>query len=101
MAAKEDVEKGHLQGLFGLITAEVFSDILEMAEHLLKEKYKDPAAIVIGTALEFHLKNLCRSNDIDTVYTDDKGNSRYKKASVLISDLSKACKTEMRSRMVK
>jgi hypothetical protein len=31
--------------LKGLITAEVFADFIEMAEHLLETGYKDPAAV--------------------------------------------------------
>src|SRR6266446_665706 len=38
----------------GLVSAELFSDFLEMAEHLLAENYKDPAAVVVGSVLEEH-----------------------------------------------
>ncbi|MDL5045111.1 hypothetical protein QQ054_03525 [Oscillatoria amoena NRMC-F 0135] len=37
-----------------------------MAEHLLKEGYKDPAAVMIGSVLEEHLRQLCQKNNVDT-----------------------------------
>lgn len=89
-AAKEDIDNGHLNGLFGIISSEIFSDFLEMADHLLQEKYKDPAAIVIGISLEVHLKGLCKKNGIDTFIIDHNGNTKHKKASILNSDLCKA-----------
>jgi hypothetical protein len=30
-----------------------------MAEHLLDQKYKDPATVVVGSVLEEHLRQLC------------------------------------------
>jgi hypothetical protein len=89
-AAKEDIENGYLNGLFGIISAEIFSDFLDMADHLLEEKYKDPAAIVVGISLEAHLKHLCKKNAIETSIIDTNGNIKHKKASVLNNDLCKA-----------
>ena len=50
-AAKDDIEGGYLQKVENLVSAEVFSDFLEMAEHLLDNGYKDPAASLIGAVL--------------------------------------------------
>ncbi len=36
-----------------------------MAEYLLKEGYKDPAAVITGSTLEEHLRKLCIKNGID------------------------------------
>ena len=43
-AAREELAGGWLSTTKGLISAEIFSDFLEMAQHLLDEGYKDPAA---------------------------------------------------------
>lgn len=87
---KQDVKDGWLVDTKGIISAEIFSDFLEMAEHLLDENYKDPAAVVIGSVLEEHLRNLCVKNKIDTTYLDIKGKLVSKKASTLNDDLLKA-----------
>ena len=55
-AVKGEIEQGWLTSTRGLISADIFGDFLEMAEHLLTESYKDPAAVLIGSALEQHLK---------------------------------------------
>jgi ribosomal protein L14E/L6E/L27E len=89
-AAKEDIEDGYLNGLFGIISAEIFSDFLDMAEHLLQEKYKDPAAIIVGISLEAHLKGLSKKAEIETSNIDENGNIKHKKAGVINSDLCKA-----------
>lgn len=42
-----------------LISADVFDDILEQADHLLRNKYGDAAASLIGASLESTLRKLC------------------------------------------
>src|ERR1035437_6498126 len=44
-ALREDINSGYIQNLAGLVRADVFSDFLEMGDHLLKEEYKDAAAV--------------------------------------------------------
>lgn len=39
-------------------------DFLEMSEYLLKEKYKDAAAVIIGSVLENSLRKLAQINNI-------------------------------------
>ena len=73
-AAKEDIEGGYLQKVEMLVSASVFSDFLEMAEHLLDNGYKDPAASLTGAVLEDGLRRICGSNNI-TVKSDDSINS--------------------------
>lgn len=87
---RQDVQDGWLLELKGLISAEIFSDFIEMAEHLLTEGYKDPAAVILGAVLEEHLRNLCVKNGIATTTTDPKGKNIAKKASVMNDDLVKA-----------
>ena len=77
-AAKEDVEGGYLQKVETLVSASVFSDFLEMAEHLLDNGYKDPAASLIGAVLEDGLRRICHNNSI-TVKSDDNISSLNQK----------------------
>ena len=76
-AAREDIEGG-LQKIEMLVSASVFSDFLEMAEHLLDNGYKDPAASLIGAVLEDGLRRICNNNNI-TVKADDNISSVNKK----------------------
>lgn len=84
-AIKSEIDNGWLTSMKGLISAEIFFDFLEMAEHLLSEKYKDPAAVMIGSVLEEHLRQLCDKNGITT--TEIK-NGKPKKADLLNAELS-------------
>ncbi len=65
-AAKQEIEGGWLFTVKGIVSAEIFSDFLEMAEHLLESHYKDPAAVMIGSVLEEHLRQLCIKNSIES-----------------------------------
>jgi len=77
-AAKDDIEGGYLQKVEALISAEVFSDFLEMAEHLLDNGYKDPAASLVCAVLEDGLRRICVNNSL-TVKSDDNISSLNKK----------------------
>src|SRR5271169_2441177 len=46
-AIRDQIKGGWIETTHGLVTAEVFADFLEMAKHLLDEKYKDPAAVMV------------------------------------------------------
>lgn len=72
-ALKSDLENDYLKSYSDIIQSEVFSDYLEMAEYLLNEGYKDAAAVLIGSTLEVHLRELCISNNIDIETTNNKG----------------------------
>lgn len=86
---RHEVENGWLTTFKSLVTAEVFSDFLEMSKYLLDEKYKDPAAVMIGSVLEEHLRQLCSINSVDTFSI--KGTDTIpKKADLLNADLTKA-----------
>ncbi len=63
-AALEDVEQGHLQTVQQLATAEVFSDFIDQADHLLQKSYVMPAASLAGAVLENGLRSLAERNDI-------------------------------------
>lgn len=57
-AAQYDLDQGFLASVRKLATADVFSDFLEMAEHLLENGYKDSAAMLIGAVLEDGLRKI-------------------------------------------
>ena len=86
---RHEVEQGWLTKFKKLVTAEVFSDFLEMSKYFLDEKYKDPSAVMIGSVLEEHLRQLCNTHSVDTFLI--KGSDTIpKKADLLNSDLTKA-----------
>lgn len=86
---RDEVKGGWLISVKGLITAEVFADFFEMAEHLLSNGYKDAAAVIAGSTLEEHLRQLCGRHSIET--TVKAGGAHVaKKADALNSDLAKA-----------
>lgn len=63
-AAKEDIEDSYLKKLETLVSADIFTDFLEMSEYLLEQGYKDPAASLIGAVLENGLKKMTKNKDI-------------------------------------
>jgi hypothetical protein len=63
-AVREDIEGGYLKKVEALVSAEVFTNFLEMAEHLLQQGYKDPAASLIGAVLEDGLRRICAKNSL-------------------------------------
>ncbi|MBG6070049.1 hypothetical protein [Micromonospora ureilytica] len=88
-ALKRDIDMGFTQDFAEIAHADVFSDILEMAEHLLAEGYKDPAAVLAGGALESHLKKLAAKHGVDIEENSSSG-LRPKRAERLNQDLTKA-----------
>ena len=83
-----DLKKNYLKSLTETIRGDVFKDYLEMAEHLLNEGYKDPAAVISGSTLEKHLRELCSRNDIN-IYLPTGTRKRPKRADQINSDLAK------------
>ncbi len=82
-ALRADYIAGYLQPIIELIHADLFSDFLEMADHLIGQGYKDPAAVIVGSVLEEHLRKLCDKNRIDV----KKPDGTPKKADTLNSEL--------------
>lgn len=70
-AARDDIEGGYLQSIETLASASVFTDFLEMANHLLDNDYKDPAASLIGAVLEDGLRRICTSSGITLKARED------------------------------
>ena len=88
-AVKKELEGGWVFELKDLVTAEIFTDFLEMAEYFLSEGYKDPAAVIIGGVLEEHLRQLCQKNGVPITTTKGKKEVTVK-ANQLNQDLVKA-----------
>jgi hypothetical protein len=70
-ALKKDLEGGLLGKIENLVAAEVFSDFFDMAEHLLNQGYKDPAAFLGGATLEEGLRRISTNNGIAVKADDD------------------------------
>lgn len=82
-ALKTAYASGYLHQIEELIRADLFADFLDMGEYLLKEGYKDPAAVIIGGVLEEHLRKLCLKNSIDITIDE-----HFKKADTMNADLA-------------
>ena len=85
-----DLKAGYLKTVSELIHGEVFGDFLEMGDHLLENGYKDAAAVVAGSTLEAHLRQLCQKFGIEIEALDGRGTLRPKKADRMNSDLASA-----------
>jgi len=70
-AVREDVELGYLTNVRTLVAAEVFSDFLEMARHLLDAGYVYPAASLIGAVLENGLRQIASASNVNVKASDD------------------------------
>jgi hypothetical protein len=85
-ALRADYVAGYLRSIEELIHADLFGDFLEMAAHLLKNKFKDAAAVITGSSLEAHLRQL--ANKAGVPVEDQEG--RPLKAERINADLAKA-----------
>lgn len=63
-AVREDIQGGFLTDVKTLLSAQVFTDFLEMTEHLLDQGYKDPAASLCGAVLENGLRRIAANNNV-------------------------------------
>lgn len=88
-AVLEDLKAGYLSTLAEIVHANTFADFLEMADHLLDDGgYKDAAAVMAGSTLEAHLRNLCEKNGID-VERETRDGVAPKKVDALNADLAR------------
>jgi hypothetical protein len=65
-AFRTDLEAGWLRDFEEAVHAGVFADFLDMAEYVLEEIHKTPAAVIAGFTLEEHLRKLCAKHGIAT-----------------------------------
>ena len=66
-AIKHEIDNDLLGDFRALVQADVFADFLEMGEYLLQEGYKDAAAVIIGTVLEDHLRQMTKVRNLPLV----------------------------------
>ncbi|OGM18809.1 hypothetical protein A2686_02105 [Candidatus Woesebacteria bacterium RIFCSPHIGHO2_01_FULL_38_10] len=79
-ALKEDLELGYLTRVRNLVSAEIFTDFIEMAQHLLDNSYKDSAASLVGAVLENGLRQIAQKHTVDVKSGDDIGSLNTKLA---------------------
>lgn len=80
-----DIQNDYLKSLEEVIHGDVFGDFLEMADHLNNSGYKDAAAVLAGSTLEAHLRQLCAKHSVAT-----STGGKPKKADTMNADLAKA-----------
>jgi len=88
-AIQDQIKSGWVTTTRGIVSGEVFSDFLEMAEHLVGENYKDPAAVLAGGVLEEHLRFLSSAASLP-LEDIQKGKVVPRKADLLNAELKKA-----------
>lgn len=71
-AVRLDYSAGYLTTVQELIHADLFSDFLAMSEELQAKGYKDAAAVITGSVLEEHLRNVAGRVGVDTTDKDGK-----------------------------
>jgi len=84
-ALRDDLKDGYIKSLVEIVHADIFADFLDMAYHLHSSGYKDAAAVIAGSTLESHIKELSVKYDINI-----ESNGKPVKADKLNSDLAKA-----------
>ena len=65
------VTLAYLKRIEDLVSADIFTDFLEMAEYLLKNGYKDPATSLIGAVLEDGLRRVSAGHGIKLKSRED------------------------------
>ena len=89
-ALSDDLKAGYLKSVEELIHGELFGDFLEMARHLLDSGYKDAAAVIAGSSLEGHLRQLAKRWGVPLDRTTATGDFEPKKADTVNAELVKA-----------
>lgn len=82
-----DLKGGYIQSLVEIVHGSIFADFLEMAQHLQDSGYKDAAAVIAGSTLESHLRELCIKASIPVENQKADGSTTVKKADLLNSEL--------------
>ena len=88
-AARAEIAGGWAATAAGIVSSAIFSDFLEMSAYLLEAGYKDAAAVMTGSVLEEHLRQLCTKNGIP-VEQMQNGKMVPRKADALNGDLGNA-----------
>jgi len=85
-ALRDDLNSGYMQTFAEIVHADIFSDFLDMAQHLNETGYKDAAAVIAGSTLESHLRKLAVKNALSIV----DAHGKPMKADQMNADLAKA-----------
>lgn len=88
-ALKIDLEDGYLSSFSELVRGEMFENLIEMAEHLVDEGYKDAAVVIAGASLEAHLRQLSNKYGVSVDFTAKDGSTMKKRAESLNQELGK------------
>lgn len=88
-AAKQEIDGGWIFKTKDIVSGEIFTDFLEMATYLLDNNYHQPAAVIVGSVLEQHLRHLCVKNGIATTTVGKDGKTVPNKAETMNTDLTK------------
>ncbi|SJZ39657.1 hypothetical protein SAMN02745119_00452 [Trichlorobacter thiogenes] len=86
-ALLEDLKSGYTRSLVEIVHSDIFADFLEMALHLCDSGYKDAAAVIAGSTLESHLRELCHKAGVEVETTKSNGDVAPKKAESMNTDL--------------
>jgi hypothetical protein len=85
-ALRSDIANGRLKTFEELVRADVYADLIAQGAGLVGDGYSRAATVVVGAALEEHLKKLAVKNQLPVL----DGNGRPKKASEINADLRRA-----------
>ena len=85
-ALRADYAADRIRTFQELVHSDLFADLLEAAEYLHGEGWKDAAAVMAGGVLEQHLRELCRKHGVDPAQPSGKP----KMLDALNADLAKA-----------
>lgn len=72
-AARDDIMSGWIGRRDLLLTADAFGSLLEQADYLLEQDFKNPAAMLAGAVLESTLRKMCEVRGIPTDKSDKIG----------------------------
>jgi hypothetical protein len=64
LAAKDDIVGGYLKSLETFVSADIFTNFLDMSEYLSNEGYINPAASLSGAVLEDGLRKISNSKNV-------------------------------------
>ena len=71
-ALLSDIQNDYLRSFEEILHGDLFGDFLEMSTHLTDQGYKDAAAVLAGSTLEVHLKNLCDKHKVTEVVPEKR-----------------------------
>jgi hypothetical protein len=85
-ALQEEIEGGYLRSFRALVQADLFADFLEMAQHLLQNRYKDPAALLTGAVLEEGLRQIALAKGLTVKHKDNLSSLNQRCADAKVYD---------------